>query len=155
MNSEVLFDLYTDHSCRHFARSSQVSHKSVYAPYILSQRLTIVLSIQEDVDAAPPFATLVHSQFREFLARNGLINAFTGEPIVRFCWCSDGPWDIRDFVVKQCFISKVCPCELFPRHVRGVELHVYPDAHPNMVITRLHGCPTSGRAMASAKQRTQ
>jgi len=26
---------------------------------------------------------------------------------MRFCWCTDGPFDVRDFVVKQCFISKV------------------------------------------------
>ena len=26
---------------------------------------------------------------------------------MRFCWCTDGPFDVRDFVVKQCFISNV------------------------------------------------
>ena len=61
------------------------------------------------MNAAPSFATLVHTSFREFLTRNGILDAYTGQPLVRFCWCSDGPWDIRDFVVKQCFMSKVCP----------------------------------------------
>lgn len=61
--------------------------------------------------------------FREFLVRNGLIDAVTGEKLEQFIWyaiftylnwfilyrprCTDGPFDIRDFVVKQCFISKV------------------------------------------------
>ena len=66
-------------------------------------------SLQDNVDSAPHFATLVHTTFRDFLSRNGLIDAETGLPLVRFCWCSDGPWDIRDFVVKQCFMSKVSP----------------------------------------------
>ena len=59
------------------------------------------------MNGAPPFSTMLHSAFRDFMVRNGLIDAYSGEPLVRFCWCSDGPWDLRDFVVKQCFISKV------------------------------------------------
>lgn len=31
----------------------------------------------------------------------------SGNPLVKFCWATDGPWDIRDFVIKQCFISKI------------------------------------------------
>ncbi|TCD66457.1 hypothetical protein EIP91_001337 [Steccherinum ochraceum] len=61
---------------------------------------------QPDVDTAPPFTILIWL-FRDFLVRNGLIDAETGNPLIRFCWCTDGPWDIRDFVVKQCFISKI------------------------------------------------
>ncbi|KAH9934887.1 ribonuclease H-like domain-containing protein [Fomitopsis serialis] len=61
---------------------------------------------QEQVDSAPTFTELVDS-FREFLEANGLIDPDTGRRLVKFCWCSDGPYDIRDFVVKQCFISKV------------------------------------------------
>lgn len=59
------------------------------------------------MNAAPPFNSMVHNAFRQFMVRNGLIDALSGEPLVNFCWCSDGPWDLRDFVVKQCFISKV------------------------------------------------
>ena len=62
--------------------------------------------MQDNVDNAPLFSKLVQTTFREFLVRNGLIDPLTGKHLVRFCWCSDGPWDIRDFVVKQCFISK-------------------------------------------------
>ena len=65
--------------------------------------------LQDDVDNAPHFSTLMRTTFRDFLTRNGLIDAKTGAHLVRFCWCSDGPWDVRDFVVKQCFMSKVSP----------------------------------------------
>lgn len=63
---------------------------------------------QEQVDAAPPFPEVLKS-VRAFLVKNGLIDGTTGKRLVRFCWCSDGPFDVRDFVVKQCFISKVRP----------------------------------------------
>jgi len=73
----------------------------------LSQFCTTLTGItQEQVDAAPTFTQLVDI-FREFLERHGLIERGTGRKLVRFCWCTDGPFDIRDFVVKQCFISKI------------------------------------------------
>ena len=62
--------------------------------------------VQEQVDAAPLFPEVLQS-FQKFLVKHGLIDELTGERLVRFCWCSDGPFDVRDFVVKQCFISKV------------------------------------------------
>lgn len=62
--------------------------------------------MQEQVDSAPAFTQLVDN-FREFLERHCLIDRGTGRKLVRFCWCTDGPFDIRDFVVKQCFISKI------------------------------------------------
>lgn len=65
-----------------------------------------MLSGQSQVDAAPLFPEAL-AKVEEFLVRNGLIDAETGKRLVRFCWCSDGPHDVRDFVVKQCFISKV------------------------------------------------
>lgn len=81
--------------------------KPVWRP-TLSLFCTALTGItQKDVDAAPHFSSLVLTSFRDFLTRNGLIDAVTGRPLVRFCWCSDGPWDVRDFVVKQCFISKI------------------------------------------------
>lgn len=45
--------------------------------------------------------------FKKFLEKNGLIEPETGRHLLRFAWCTDGPWDVCDFVVKQCFISKV------------------------------------------------
>ncbi|KAF8803549.1 hypothetical protein BYT27DRAFT_7109456 [Phlegmacium glaucopus] len=61
---------------------------------------------QAQVDAAPLFPEVL-VKLEAFLVRNGLIDAQTGKRLVQFCWCSDGPFDVRDFVVKQCFISKM------------------------------------------------
>ncbi len=56
------------------------------------------------MDAAPTFPQVLQ-EFRTFLEKNKLID-HCGQRLVRFCFCTDGPYDIRDFVVKQCFISK-------------------------------------------------
>jgi 3'-5' exoribonuclease 1 len=61
---------------------------------------------QAQVDSAPHFPAIPKS-FARFLAKNGLIVPETGKCLVRFCWCNDGPFDLHDFAVKQCFISKV------------------------------------------------
>ncbi|KAI0637192.1 ribonuclease H-like domain-containing protein [Trametes polyzona] len=61
---------------------------------------------QEQVDNAPSFPEVL-DRFRSFLAKHRLIDSESGRRLSRFCFCSDGPYDIRDFVVKQCFISKI------------------------------------------------
>ncbi|PPQ64663.1 hypothetical protein CVT26_002753 [Gymnopilus dilepis] len=61
---------------------------------------------QEQVDAAPLFRDVL-VDLEAFLVKHGLIEEGTRQRLRRFCWCTDGPWDIRDFIVKQCFISKV------------------------------------------------
>lgn len=72
----------------------------------LSQFCTDLTGItQAQVDSAPTFQKVLKT-FARFLVNHGLIDPKSGRPIQRFCWCSDGPFDIRDFVVKQCFISK-------------------------------------------------
>lgn len=72
----------------------------------LSQFCTDLTGItQAQVNSAPTFQKVLKT-FARFLASHGLIDPKSGRPIQRFCWCSDGPFDIRDFVVKQCFISK-------------------------------------------------
>ncbi|KAA1471259.1 hypothetical protein DENSPDRAFT_775988 [Dentipellis sp. KUC8613] len=73
----------------------------------LSQFCTDLTGItQEQVDAAPHFPDVAEA-FAAFLVKNGLIHPGTRERTVRFCWCTDGPFDVRDFVVKQCFISNI------------------------------------------------
>ncbi|KAF8590520.1 hypothetical protein K439DRAFT_1403650 [Ramaria rubella] len=59
-----------------------------------------------DVDSAPVFSAVLDN-FHAFLCRNGLICHRTGQRLKKFTWATDGPFDIRDFVVKQCFISKM------------------------------------------------
>ncbi|KAI0708969.1 ribonuclease H-like domain-containing protein [Earliella scabrosa] len=60
---------------------------------------------QEQVDVAPTFPEVLQD-FRKFMEKHKLIDE-NGQRLTRFCFCSDGPYDIRDFVVKQCFISKI------------------------------------------------
>ncbi|KZT65438.1 hypothetical protein DAEQUDRAFT_731375 [Daedalea quercina L-15889] len=79
---------------------------------------------QEQVDGAPTFTELLDS-FREFLEATGLIDPVTGRRLVRYCWCSDGPFDIRDFVVKQCFISKIA----MPAWITGDVLDIRKAVH--------------------------
>ncbi|KAG9029248.1 hypothetical protein FS837_003602 [Tulasnella sp. UAMH 9824] len=31
----------------------------------------------------------------------------------RYAWCTDGPFDLRDFLVKQCFISRIAVPDYF------------------------------------------
>ncbi|TBU48003.1 ribonuclease H-like domain-containing protein [Dichomitus squalens] len=60
---------------------------------------------QEQVDSASTFPEVLQD-FRKFLEEHELLDE-AGHRLARFCFCSDGPYDIRDFVVKQCFISKI------------------------------------------------
>ncbi|KAK7693238.1 hypothetical protein QCA50_002804 [Cerrena zonata] len=80
--------------------------KPVWRPQLSPFCTSLTGITQADVDNAPHY-TAVIAKFREFLVRHGLIDPVSNTPLVRFCWCTDGPWDIRDFVVKQCFISKI------------------------------------------------
>ncbi|KAF9246588.1 ribonuclease H-like domain-containing protein [Melanogaster broomeanus] len=73
----------------------------------LSQFCTDLTGItQAQVNHAPTFPKVIEI-FARFLAQHGLIDPKNGRPLQRFCWCSDGPFDVRDFVVKQCFISNI------------------------------------------------
>ncbi|KAF9483805.1 hypothetical protein BDN70DRAFT_873427 [Pholiota conissans] len=86
----------------------------------LSQFCTQLTGITQDqVDSAPRFSEAL-VKLEAFLVKNGLIDVHTKKRLKRFCWCSDGPWDIRDFFVKQCFISQV----EMPEWIRGDILDV-------------------------------
>jgi len=65
------------------------------------------------VDNAPTFPEVL-KEFKKFLVRNGLISS-SGERLEKFIWATDGPFDIRDFVIKQCFISKI----KLPEYLKG------------------------------------
>ncbi|KAI0262917.1 ribonuclease H-like domain-containing protein [Gloeopeniophorella convolvens] len=88
--------------------------KPTWRPVLSSFCTSLTGITQEQVDAAPHFPE-VAGQFSLFLAQHGLIHPETGERLVRFCWCTDGPFDVRDFVVKQCFISNIA----IPHWLRG------------------------------------
>ena len=75
------------------------------------------MRMQDQVDTAPSFPEVL-DEFRKFLEKHELIDPETGRRLTRFCFCSDGPYDIRDFVVKQCFISKAG--QLYARRRRSL-----------------------------------
>jgi len=93
--------------------------KPTWRPELSSFCVSLTGITQEQVDGAPLFPE-VASQFSAFLVHHGLIHPVTDEHLVRFCWCTDGPFDIRDFVVKQCFISNIP----MPSWIRGDVLDV-------------------------------
>ncbi|GAA6022801.1 hypothetical protein JCM11491_006411 [Sporobolomyces phaffii] len=57
---------------------------------------------QEQVDEAPRFQKLLRRFEKDFIAKHAL---FTKEN--ETVWVTDGPWDLRDFVAKTCYLSKV------------------------------------------------
>jgi len=89
---------------------------------------------QEQVDSAPSFPE-VQRRFSAFLVQHGLIHPETGDRLVHFCWCTDGPFDIRDFVVKQCFISNIS----MPLWLRGDVLDVRKVVSALSEFSRAHG----------------
>ncbi|KAI0928325.1 hypothetical protein AcV5_005929 [Taiwanofungus camphoratus] len=98
----------------------------------LSQFCTNLTGItQKQVDSAPAFPQVLET-FEIFLEENGLIEPKTGRRLVRYCWCSDGPFDIRDFVVKQCFISKIG----MPAWIKGDVLDVRSAVNSAFVLNR-------------------
>ncbi len=70
-------------------------------------------SIQVQVDEAPSLSE-VFSLLKVFMAKHKLIDKDTEQILTRFCWCTDGPWDIQDLLLKTCFISKVSKEIHFP-----------------------------------------
>lgn len=74
----------------------------IFSPHIYH----LIQICQDQVDSAPYFPEVL-SQLESFLVKHRLVEKGTGQWLKKFCWCSDGPFDIRDFVVKQCFISRV------------------------------------------------
>ncbi|BGP22686.1 hypothetical protein JCM10295v2_001577 [Rhodotorula toruloides] len=55
---------------------------------------------QHDVDSAPTFAQLCRNFHRDFVVN---YNLFSSEN--KTVWVTDGPWDLRDFVAKTCYLS--------------------------------------------------
>ncbi|GAA5848311.1 hypothetical protein JCM8547_004475 [Rhodosporidiobolus lusitaniae] len=56
---------------------------------------------QSDIASAPTFPVLCRLFQRDFMAKHHL---FT--PQNRTIWVTDGPWDLRDFVSKTCYLSR-------------------------------------------------
>lgn len=74
-------------------------------------RLLPSRSPKDQVDSAHTFSEIL-PDFEAFMIKNGLIDE-SGATLARFCFCTDGPFDIPSFIVKQCFISKVAFLTLY------------------------------------------
>ncbi|PVG02814.1 hypothetical protein CPB86DRAFT_750730 [Serendipita vermifera] len=93
---------------------------------------------QAQVDKAPTFPDLL-LQCEQFLMKNGLLNR-KGRPIERFVWCSDGPWDLRDFLAKQLFISKIKKPRWIPDQVIDVR-QAFSDWYLNTHLPKYNKGP--------------
>ncbi|KAI9207155.1 ribonuclease H-like domain-containing protein [Polychytrium aggregatum] len=78
---------------------------------ILSEFCTTLTGITQDlVDVAEPFETVLH-HFEMWMVN------FMPYPFEDALFICDGPWDIRDFVRKQCTISKLFPPPYFHQFI--------------------------------------
>ncbi|KAG8687685.1 hypothetical protein FRC09_013351, partial [Ceratobasidium sp. 395] len=80
--------------------------KPVWRPQLSDFCTSLTGITQANIDCAPQFKTLLR-RFQAFLAKHGLVDPRTGKPQKRFAFCTDGPFDVRDFCVKTAFINKL------------------------------------------------
>ncbi|KAG8699013.1 hypothetical protein FRC08_005550 [Ceratobasidium sp. 394] len=80
--------------------------KPVWRPKLSDFCTSLTGITQANIDCAPQFKTLLR-RFQAFLAKHGLVDPRTGKPQKRFAFCTDGPFDVRDFCVKTAFINKL------------------------------------------------
>ncbi|THV07453.1 hypothetical protein K435DRAFT_257846 [Dendrothele bispora CBS 962.96] len=74
---------------------------------------------QDQVDGAPDFVDVLW-KLRAFMVKNKLIQESDGKAETRFCWCTDGPWDLGDLLTKQCFHSRIQPPNWLQNNVMDV-----------------------------------
>ncbi|GAA5890990.1 hypothetical protein JCM8208_003122 [Rhodotorula glutinis] len=75
--------------------------KPVWAPKLSAFCTELTGITQADIDQAPTFPDLCKRFYNDFILPRRL---FTPEN--RTVWVTDGPWDLRDFVAKTCYLSK-------------------------------------------------
>lgn len=126
--------------CTALTGINQVKTAWFHSPPIVMTLLTQCVA-QVDVDPAPTWPEVLQS-FEAFMAEQGLIDGQTGTRLEKFMFCSDGPFDVRDFVVKQCYISQVSlPHPPFVFAVRDpclgddCPLFAQADIHPTLRLS--------------------
>ncbi|KAJ9094464.1 hypothetical protein QFC21_006003 [Naganishia friedmannii] len=75
---------------------------------------------QETIDSAPTFPEMI-KLLEQWLEGHDLLVG--GRLRDKACWCTDGPWDLRDFVPKQLHITPLTP-DPYPAFLRGPVLNV-------------------------------
>lgn len=75
---------------------------------ILSTFCTSLTGITQDmVESAPTFPDVI-LKLRKWMKGEGLIDE-DDQIVEECCWCTDGPWDLRDFIPKQLHITPLSP----------------------------------------------
>lgn len=81
--------------------------RPTWQPKLSTFCTTLTGITQNMVDTAPTFPEVI-LKFKKWMEEEGLINE-DDEVIEKYCWCTDGPWDLRDFVPKQLHITPLKP----------------------------------------------
>ncbi|KAJ9127558.1 hypothetical protein QFC24_000967 [Naganishia onofrii] len=80
---------------------------------------------QETIESAPTFPEMI-KLLEKWLEGHDLLVG--GKLRDKACWCTDGPWDLRDFVPKQLHITPLKP-DPYPAYLRGPVLNVKDACH--------------------------
>ncbi|KAJ9119612.1 hypothetical protein QFC22_003321 [Naganishia vaughanmartiniae] len=92
----------------------------------LTKFCTGLTGIQQDtIDSAPTFPEVI-KLLEQWLEGHDLLVG--GKLRDKACWCTDGPWDLRDFLPKQLHITPLKP-DPYPAYLRGPVLNVKDACH--------------------------
>ncbi|CAE7055072.1 unnamed protein product [Rhizoctonia solani] len=115
--------------------------KPVWRPKLSDFCTSLTGITQASIDTAPQFKTLLR-RFQAFLAKHDLVDARTGKPTKRFAFCTDGPFDVRDFCVKTAYINKLPMPEWLRQDVvdvrRIVNSYISRTESGKKYISRMH-----------------
>ncbi|CEL52473.1 3'-5' exonuclease eri1 OS=Schizosaccharomyces pombe (strain 972 / ATCC 24843) GN=eri1 PE=1 SV=1 [Rhizoctonia solani AG-1 IB] len=115
--------------------------KPIWRPKLSDFCTSLTGITQASIDCAPQFKTLLR-RFQAFLAKHDLVDARTGKPIKRFAFCTDGPFDVRDFCVKTAYINKLPMPEWLRQDVvdvrRIVNSYISRTESGKKYISRMH-----------------
>ncbi|TPX33400.1 hypothetical protein SmJEL517_g03684 [Synchytrium microbalum] len=108
--------------------------RPVYNPILSSFCKNLTGITQEQVDSSPPFPTVVGMLDQWLAKRCGKY------PFRRLLFVTDGPWDLRDFVRKQCEISIIDRPPYWRRFLdlRRAFTDSYP--HPRSSLSGMLNC---------------
>ncbi|CAE6524724.1 unnamed protein product [Rhizoctonia solani] len=115
--------------------------KPIWRPKLSDFCTSLTGISQASIDTAPQFKTLLR-RFQAFLAKHELVDPRTGKPIKRFAFCTDGPFDVRDFCVKTAYINKLPMPEWLRQDVvdvrRIVNSYISRTESGKKYISRMH-----------------
>ncbi|CDZ97166.1 Predicted exonuclease [Phaffia rhodozyma] len=118
--SVTVMELYIEDEFQSYVRPT-------FQPKLSTYCTTLTGINQETVDAAPTFPEAIVN-LETWMAKHGLVSNSTlknsesnDRKTESFLWITDGPFDIRDFIAKQCFISNIAIPEYFTGDVLDIK----------------------------------